>query len=148
MCILVYRGRLTDHEQHPLFVKAVHIWLDSKTRLKASVDPTTFLPPARYHADLREGQFMPHEGDVSDDGVESPRPTLNHADSDASITDPEDEGVRVRPLSLRLSLLALLSLPVPAPSLPVPAPSLPVPASQSLPAPSLPAFPSRFTTFV
>ncbi|KAI4518576.1 hypothetical protein K525DRAFT_363128 [Schizophyllum commune Loenen D] len=84
-------GRDRVRRSHPLFVKAVHMWLGSKTRLKASVDPTTFLPPARYHADLREGQSMPREGDVTDDGVESPRPTPTHADSDASITDPEDE---------------------------------------------------------
>ncbi|KAL1712323.1 hypothetical protein EV715DRAFT_278055 [Schizophyllum commune] len=84
-------GRDRVRRSHPLFVKAVHIWLGSKTRLKAAVDPTTFLPPARYHADLREGQSMPHEGDVFDDGVESRRTALNHAESDASITDPEDE---------------------------------------------------------
>ncbi|KAL1750670.1 hypothetical protein FB107DRAFT_251983 [Schizophyllum commune] len=82
-------GRDRVRRSHPLFVKAVHVWLGSKTRLKASVDPTTFLPPARYHADLRES--MPREGDVTDDGVESLRPTPTHADSDASITDPEDE---------------------------------------------------------
>ncbi|KAL1672561.1 hypothetical protein EV122DRAFT_224430 [Schizophyllum commune] len=84
-------GRDRVRRSHPLFVKAVHIWLGSKTRLKAAVDPTTFLPPARYHADLREGQSMPREGDVTDDGVESNRPTPTHADLDASITDPEDE---------------------------------------------------------
>ncbi|KAL1658799.1 hypothetical protein GGF50DRAFT_66566 [Schizophyllum commune] len=84
-------GRDRVRRSCPLFVKAVYIWLGSKTRLKAAVDPTTFLPPARYHADLREGQSMPREGDVTDDGVESNRPTPTHADLDASITDLEDE---------------------------------------------------------
>ncbi|KAL1742679.1 hypothetical protein HDZ31DRAFT_65746 [Schizophyllum fasciatum] len=93
-------GRAPVQRLYPLFVKAVNRWMRSKARGKASVDPTTFLHPSHYQADLRESLqdeddsddgCMPGSDDASLESWEEPRESPHNLGSDDSVTEPEDE---------------------------------------------------------